>query len=117
MEGLWKSIWALHHVAERNKCFMWIALHNRLLTNSINARMGLAHRMCDHCREFEETGLHVLGDCALAENIWMAVVPHAARALFFGGDLVHWFKFNLQGNILKIENMNWAYFWDDDYLL
>jgi hypothetical protein len=47
----------------------------------------------------------------------MAVVPHAARALFFGGDLVHWFKFNLQGNILKIENMNWAYFWDDDYLL
>ncbi|PNY10840.1 ribonuclease H [Trifolium pratense] len=73
--------------------------------------MGLAHRMCEHCREIEETGLHVLRDCDLAKKTWLTVVPQNLRADFFGGDLVHWFKFNVHGEIAKIADMDWTVFW------
>jgi hypothetical protein len=33
------------------------------------------------------------------------VVPLQARAEFFGGDLSHWFQFNLKGGIVWIEIM------------
>ncbi|GAU10722.1 hypothetical protein TSUD_426440, partial [Trifolium subterraneum] len=95
MNNIWKDIWGLQ-VTERNRHFLWIALHNRLLTNSIKARMRLTHEMCDYCRNFEETGLHVLRDCAVARELWMLVVPLNKRAEFFGSELSHWFQLNLQ---------------------
>jgi hypothetical protein len=41
----------------------------------------------------------------------MTVVPHQARASFFGGDLIHWFQLNLQGDLKKIAEINWPEFW------
>jgi hypothetical protein len=110
MEDLWKHLWTLN-VTERTKYFMWIALHDRLLTNAIKARMGLVHGMCDHCREFEETSLHVLRDCIIAKNVWMMVVPQQARVTFFGGDIVHWFHINLHGNLVEVADIKWTKFW------
>jgi hypothetical protein len=110
MEDLWKHLWTLH-VTERTKYFMWIALHDRLLTNAIKARMGLVHGMCDHCREFEETSLHVLRNCIIAKNVWMMVVPQQARVTFFGGDIVHWFHINLHGNLVEVADIKWTKFW------
>ncbi|MCI18433.1 putative ribonuclease H protein, partial [Trifolium medium] len=88
VQDQWNKIWCLH-VTERIRHFLWIAFHERLLTNSVKARMGIAQMMCDHCRVIEETSLHVLRDCDVAKKIWMIVVPSAARANFFGGDMIH----------------------------
>ncbi|PNY00647.1 ribonuclease H [Trifolium pratense] len=110
MEWIWKKIWSLQ-VTERTKCFMWLAFHNRLLTNSTKARMGLNHGMCDYCREVEEMCLHAPRDCELAKSIWTSIVPVHARASFYGGDLINWFKYNLQGDLNKINEIHWPEFW------
>ncbi|GAU46467.1 hypothetical protein TSUD_402340 [Trifolium subterraneum] len=73
--------------------------------------MRIAHMMCDHCRVFEETSLHVLRDCDVAKEIWMVVVPRSVRSAFFGGDLSHWFSINLDGELVGINDINWPEFW------
>jgi ribonuclease HI len=67
--------------------------------------------MCDYCRNFEDTGLHVLRDCAIARELWMLVVPLNKRAEFFGGELSHWFQLNLQGDLAWIADISWPEFW------
>ncbi|PNX73973.1 ribonuclease H, partial [Trifolium pratense] len=110
VQDQWKKNWCLH-VTERIRHFLWIAFHERLPTNPVKARMGIAHMMCDHCRDNEETSLHVLRDCDVAKKIWMIVVPSAARANFFGGDMIHWFTTNLQCNSTWINDIKWPEFW------
>jgi hypothetical protein len=42
----------------------------------------------------------VFGLLFVAKTNWLMVVPLQARAEFFGGDLSHWFQFNLKGGIV-----------------
>jgi hypothetical protein len=39
-----------------------------------------------------------------------AVVPYQAHVSFFGGDLIHWFQFHLQGDLKKIAEIKWPEF-------
>jgi hypothetical protein len=56
--------------------------------------------------------LHVLKDCAVAKDLWMMkVVPLQNREEFFGGELSHRFKFNLQGDLAWIADIRWPKFW------
>jgi hypothetical protein len=56
-EKIWINIWKLK-ITERNRCFMWLVKHNRLLlTKQVKSRMGLGSACCDYCGE-EETSLH-----------------------------------------------------------
>jgi hypothetical protein len=66
----WDKIWKLQ-VPERVRSFIWLAKHDRLLTNLRRKKMGLSHDMCLFCGNVVESTLHVLRDCPLAMTIWV----------------------------------------------
>jgi hypothetical protein len=79
---LWKQIWRME-APERIKVFMWQVLHDRLLTNWRMARWNLKSPYCSYCGHLEETTLHVLRDCPLANIIWSHLVDIQHRGSFF----------------------------------
>ncbi|MCH86827.1 RNA-directed DNA polymerase (Reverse transcriptase) [Trifolium medium] len=85
---MWCRLWKMK-TPERVRAFMWMAMHNRLITNSLKSKMGLCHVMCSHCGDVEETTLHVLRDCPKAMNVWVQVIPVQSRGLFFMGETQH----------------------------
>ncbi|KAH1074841.1 hypothetical protein J1N35_027169 [Gossypium stocksii] len=61
---------------QRVRQFIWLALKQRLLTNSKRVRRGIAQdASCQLCGHFLEDNLHTLRDCPLAKNIWKQVIP------------------------------------------
>jgi hypothetical protein len=67
--SIWHKIWKIK-VPERVRSFIWMAMHDRLLTNSNKSKMGIFHAMCNYCGDVEETAIHVLRDCPTASNVW-----------------------------------------------
>jgi hypothetical protein len=67
--SIWHKIWKIK-VPERVRSFIWMAMHDRLLTNSNKSKMGICHAMCNYCGDVEETAIHVLRDCPTASNVW-----------------------------------------------
>jgi ribonuclease HI len=92
--SVWSKVWKLM-IPERVKAFMWMAMHNRLITNSLKSKMGLCHAMCSYCGNVEETTLHVLRDCSKAQNLWYNLIPVQHRGIFFMGELQTWCSSNL----------------------
>jgi ribonuclease HI len=107
---IWMNVWRLH-VTERVKCFMWIVCHERIITNSIKARMRLGSSLCKLCGTVEETCIHALRDCDRVRPLWLSVVPVAVRAMFFGTDIQQWILMNLNGDIRWRNNIRWEDFW------
>ncbi|KAK2422286.1 Polynucleotidyl transferase, ribonuclease H superfamily protein [Trifolium repens] len=105
----WREIWKLR-VSERNRCFMWIVKHDRILTKKIKARMGIGNDCCNFCNEVE-TSLHVLRDCGLAITVWLPLVPQCLRSNFFDGDLKQWFSANVNCGIVIDGNVRWKDVW------
>ncbi|CAI0546181.1 unnamed protein product [Linum tenue] len=71
----WKEIWKWRG-PERVRHFLWLAMRERLLTNSERARRKLTTSTgCGACGCAEETVLHVLRDCDLARLTWMQLIP------------------------------------------
>ncbi|CAN1775820.1 Putative ribonuclease H protein At1g65750 [Linum perenne] len=55
----------------RVKFFLWLAVHERLLTNSERARRHLSgSASCAFCGDQAETVSHVLRDCPAADGVW-----------------------------------------------
>ncbi|GAU25543.1 hypothetical protein TSUD_259770 [Trifolium subterraneum] len=102
---MWGRVWKLK-APERVRTFIWLVMHNKLLTNSLKSVMGLSHAMCSYCRVVEETTLHVLRDCTLAKKIWSHVVPLASRS-----GLQEWICFNLNNFVMGICEGTWNVFW------
>jgi hypothetical protein len=48
-QPVWNKVWKLN-VPERIRTFIWMVVHNRLLTNSLKSVMGLSHSMCMFCQ-------------------------------------------------------------------
>lgn len=84
---LWKIVWEIP-IPERVYAFIWIVVHNCLLTNKRKSKMVLGTNLCSHCNEVVEDELQVLRDCPLAMSIWIGLVKPSMRSDFFGGDLV-----------------------------
>jgi ribonuclease HI len=108
--SLWSKIWKLH-VPERVRSFMWLAKHDRLLTNLLRRKMGHSHEMCNFCGDREEDTLHVLRDCPLALVIWNHVVPSNDKGNFFMCDLENWMGFNLNNYVTWSCNIEWGDYW------
>ncbi|MCH81151.1 putative non-LTR retroelement reverse transcriptase, partial [Trifolium medium] len=108
-EKVWLDIWKLR-ITERNRYFMWLVKHNRLLTNQVKARMGLGNAVCDFCGE-EETSLHVLRDCGLSMGVWLAIIPNNLRDIFFEGNLEAWFQVNIMADSYIEGQLHWKDVW------
>ncbi|MCH90528.1 ribonuclease H protein [Trifolium medium] len=108
MDGMLELEW---ETPERGRAFMWMAMHNRLITNSLKSKMGLCHAMCSHSGDVEETTLHVLRDCPKAMNVWFQLIPVHSRGLFFMGETQQWFSFNLKNSVPWSWSNGWCEFW------
>ncbi|CAN1851753.1 Putative ribonuclease H protein At1g65750 [Linum perenne] len=87
----WKSVWNWQG-PNRVRFFLWLAVHNRLLTNSERRRRHLCNEdICSRCRTDTEDALHVLRDCPLAKSTWKLLIPAVDHQSFFTGSLLEWF--------------------------
>ncbi|PNX61642.1 hypothetical protein L195_g060760, partial [Trifolium pratense] len=66
IEGEWQAIWAWRG-PHRIQTFMWMAAHERILTNYRRSRWGIGiSPLCNICGAADETVIHVLRDCISA---------------------------------------------------
>ncbi|CAN0858153.1 Putative ribonuclease H protein At1g65750 [Linum grandiflorum] len=71
----WKGVWnwqgtnKIHH-------FLWLASHNRLLTNEECGRRHLTNQvLCSFCSIHTESCIHILRDCHFARQVWRKIMP------------------------------------------
>ncbi|CAN1729274.1 Putative ribonuclease H protein At1g65750 [Linum perenne] len=94
----WKLVWKWEGPS-RIKHFLWLATHNRLLTNAERRRRHMTScEFCRHCPNVSETSIHVLRDCHLARSVWLALLPPGLAADFFTGDIQDWISKGIQNS-------------------
>ncbi|CAN0926336.1 Putative ribonuclease H protein At1g65750 [Linum grandiflorum] len=68
----WKGIWRWQG-PNKIRHFLWIASHNKLLTNEERGRRHLTNQvLCSFCSVSTESCIHILRDCRFARQFWMA---------------------------------------------
>lgn len=71
----WNAIWKLR-IPSRAKTFLWLARHEKLLTNEARARRGMTtDSNCGVCSNRTEDIDHVLRICPLADVVWSRLLP------------------------------------------
>jgi ribonuclease HI len=110
VDPVWSKIWKLH-VPERVRSFVWRVKWERLLTNSMKHRMGLASPICSYCGMADETILHALRDCPLVLQLWQQVVPYEVRGEFFMSNLHAWVDININHTCNGGIRDRWCDFW------
>jgi hypothetical protein len=92
MEADWTMIWNWKG-PHRIQTFMWLATHDRLLTNYRWSKWNVGiSPICHSCGNGEETTVHTLRDCVYATRIWLKLVASNHTTIFF---------FQLQGLVLQ----------------
>lgn len=67
------------------------------MTNGERARRHMSHEAhCPRCGTILESGIHAIRDCPFSRNVWLSVLPMAARNSFFSQPIYEWLIFNLQ---------------------
>ncbi|CAN1304228.1 Putative ribonuclease H protein At1g65750 [Linum perenne] len=95
-DNIWKTIWKWEG-PNRVKHFIWLAAHERILTNSERCRRHIAQdSTCYRCPNICEDLLHVCRDCNLAKEVWMSLFPHRASGDFFALNFQDWLRFGIQ---------------------
>jgi hypothetical protein len=106
----WCKVWKLR-VPERVCSFVWLMMHERLLTNARKNRVGLGHAMCRYCGDIVENELHAIRDCPLVMPLWLNVVDDSLRSMFFTYDWQHWIDLNMQSTRKWSEEIAWKDYW------
>ena len=74
-ERLWKKAWHPHSIPKVNS-FIWILLHNKLLTaENLRKRGILGPSRCPLCSSAEETSSHIFLQCKVSLIVWRIVLP------------------------------------------
>ncbi|MCH81203.1 RNA-directed DNA polymerase (Reverse transcriptase) [Trifolium medium] len=97
IDGNWKSLlsWKGPH---RIQTFMWIAAHERLLTNFRRSKWRSdISPTCSVCGNEDETIIHVLRDCIHATQIWIRLVASNHITNFFSLTCRDWIFYNMEG--------------------
>ncbi|CAN1841320.1 Putative ribonuclease H protein At1g65750 [Linum perenne] len=103
-EYLWKIVWRWKG-PNRIKFFLWLATHNRLLTNLERKKRHMTDSdSCRLCPGLAEDGLHVLRDCNSARAFWKAFLPPDRFASFFVGDFHDWLSNSLNDTEHGLQN-------------
>ncbi|CAL1397302.1 unnamed protein product [Linum trigynum] len=86
----WRAIWRAP-VMQRTRTFLWLATHQRLLTNVERRRRHLTtDNSCKTCGGGPETTLHVLRDCPFARGVWAGLLEDEPDRDFYGKSLEEW---------------------------
>lgn len=83
MEGdIWKNVWKVA-APKRYLSFLWLANHDRLLTNLSKSRKGLGSAECILYGNVNEFAILALRDCPKSMKIWKGIVPSNLMGDFF----------------------------------
>jgi ribonuclease HI len=104
----WKSLWSWKG-PHRIQTFMWMAAHERLLTNFRRSKWGVgASPTCSRCDGVNETTIHVLRDCPAAIQTWIRLVPSNQITNFFSSsNCSEWIFKNINHQPHGIQNRKW----------
>ena len=87
-DGEW--IWRVPTIP-KIKCFLWQCYHKSIPVSSLLADRGMdIPTVFQLCNSSSETILHVLRDCQVARNLWIALSPPLTAVSFFGLQLTDW---------------------------
>ncbi|CAN0876421.1 Putative ribonuclease H protein At1g65750 [Linum grandiflorum] len=76
----WKGVWRWQG-PNKIRHFLWLASHNRILTNEERGRRHLTTQVgCSICPTVTESCLHVLRDCGFAKQVWSRFFPTVIAA-------------------------------------
>ncbi|CAN1806131.1 Putative ribonuclease H protein At1g65750 [Linum perenne] len=94
-EQLWNRVWKWNG-PNKIKHFLWLASHDRLMTNVERKRRHLTNQViCSRCSLQPESLPHVLFECCFALQVWKAVLPEAVRVKEVHGEFFTWWKMML----------------------
>ncbi|KAK8480524.1 hypothetical protein V6N11_037884, partial [Hibiscus sabdariffa] len=92
---VWKRLWKLA-VPQRVRVFVWVALHERMLTNMERVRRHIVNsELCGICGGAREDVEHVLRSCVAAMGLWLRLISLEFRISFFSLSFKEWFCKNL----------------------
>ncbi|KAE8676647.1 hypothetical protein F3Y22_tig00111582pilonHSYRG00274 [Hibiscus syriacus] len=84
----WSLIWKLH-APESVRCFIWLAIQDKLLPNVDRWKRNLTpDPCCEICGLSDETSLHILRDCTASRPIWDAIIHNNLPGIS-NSDLFH----------------------------
>ncbi|CAN1162598.1 Putative ribonuclease H protein At1g65750 [Linum perenne] len=93
---MWSQIWSWKG-PNRIRCFLWLAIQDKLLTNCSRVRRHLAgDAACSLCQHPEESAAHVLRDCRFAEEAWIKLGGFDVSSALWRGEFVTWMRHNLK---------------------
>ncbi|KAJ7981919.1 Ribonuclease H protein [Quillaja saponaria] len=107
MSRLWNLVWKWPG-PQRIKTFLWLLVHNRIMTNEERARRGCAQTpSCGRCPAQNESILHCLRDCPFSHGFWIKLVKGKSLSLFFGTNIIDWIKLCLTKEI-GMHEVDWG---------
>ncbi|CAN1786910.1 Putative ribonuclease H protein At1g65750 [Linum perenne] len=90
--GRWRRIWKWIR-PNRIRFFLWLAVQDRILTNSNRVRRHLSSdASCSFCHASEETTIHILRDCTFARESWENLGEFDNSGSHWQGDLDSWIR-------------------------
>ncbi|KAL4354245.1 hypothetical protein GQ457_06G016820 [Hibiscus cannabinus] len=99
-DSRWKFIWSLP-IPERLRGFLWLALHNKLLSNVVRLQRHLTtDSACSICSFQDESLLHILRDCPSIHGLWSRLLRYHPQDEFFSYPLDEWLITNLRSHKL-----------------
>lgn len=94
-EDVWNKLWKWNG-PKRVQVFMWIAMHDRLLTSERRSRILGGSPYCYRCAGIQESLMHVLRDCEFARSLWLELKRGHLEPDFLILQGVDGFKWNLE---------------------
>ncbi|CAN1786718.1 Putative ribonuclease H protein At1g65750 [Linum perenne] len=101
LQELWTKIWKLRG-PNRVKHFLWLAGHDRLLTNEQRVKRNLTTNPdCPLCPGMAESSIHILRDCTFASAVWLEARPSLINEACWSENIVNWLSSQLstQGSL------------------
>ncbi|CAN0873401.1 Putative ribonuclease H protein At1g65750 [Linum grandiflorum] len=86
----WKRVWKWQGP---NKIFhfLWLASHNRLLTNEERGRRHLTNQVfCSFCSDHTKSCIHILRDCRFARQFWSKIIAQVISGEELSKDESNW---------------------------
>ncbi|CAN1745190.1 Putative ribonuclease H protein At1g65750 [Linum perenne] len=97
-QDMWKQIWGWRG-PNRIRCFLWLAIQEKLLTNSSRVRRNLTRdATCTLCQDPDESAAHILRDCSFAAEAWRKLGSFDVSSDAWRGDFKEWMVRNLKAD-------------------
>ncbi|CAL5362434.1 unnamed protein product [Camellia sinensis] len=105
--GDWKWLWKIR-APQKLKCFIWLILKGRLLTNHMRLVRNMStSAICPRCGLTDESLHHLLRECSASKTIWTEIKNITWWEDGCGRPLLEWITFNLKNTSEFIFGTKW----------